>query len=317
MRDTCNIRQIEAFRAVIEHGSVSRAASSLFITQSAVSKLISALEEDAGLTLFERYSGRLHPTSVALKLYSHSDRVFAELFQLNRKIKYLKSKARRTFAIGFLPALASQYSVEVCKIFREKNPDIDISLVVESTATIKEMLVSRKLDVGVIATPIDHPSFIAKPVLCSTLVLILPVGHPLADQEAIHARDLHGFDFVDYNPGDLCSALQRKVFDQFGCTPKFAINGTTASVVINLVASGFGVGLVHPASAYWRRRDLCIRPFSPKTPISYYFCHDSDTHNADLIQSFSECINLVYYNALQGTDLYHEFEMLVSLEALA
>lgn len=299
MRDIFNIRQLEAFRAVVKHGSVSRAAHSLFITQSAVSKLISALEENTELKLFERRSGRLQPTSDALKLYDHGDRVFAELSQLNHKIKRLKSKDRRTFAIGFLPALASQYSVEVCRIFREKNPDIDISLVVESTATIKEMLINRKLDVGVIATPIDHPSFIAKPVLSSTLVSILPVGHPLADQETIHARDLHGLDFVDYNPEDQCSALQRKVFDQFSCTPKFAINGTTASVIINLVASGFGVGLVHPASAYWRRKDLCIRPFNPKTPISYYFCHDCQTYNADLIQSFALCMDSVYYTVFQ------------------
>jgi DNA-binding transcriptional LysR family regulator len=309
MREIFNIRQMEAFRAVIKHGSISRAASSLFITQSAVSKLISALEEDAELRLFERHSGRLQPTSAALRLYEHSDRVFAELSQLNREIKLLKGESRRVFSVGVLPALASQYSAEVCRFFREKNADIHISLVTGNTPSIKEMLISRKLDVGVISTPIDHPSFVARPVLSSSLVCVLPLGHPLAGQEVIHAQDLHQFDFVDYNPDDQCSALQSKIFDQCGCSPRFAIDGTTASVVINLVASGFGVGLVHPASAYWRRKDLCIKPFVPQTPISYYFCHGNETHNADLIQSFAECMSWVYCNAMQGADMNAAWQM--------
>lgn len=299
MRETFNIRQLEAFRAVIKHGSVSRAANSLFITQSAVSKLISALEEQTELELFERHSGRLKATSSALKLYDHSDRIFEELSSLTHKIEHLKNQGRRTFSIGFLPALASQYSAEVCRLFRERNPDIDISLVTGNTPTIKEMLINRKLDVGVVSTPIDHPSFIAKPILSSSLVLVLPVGHPLTDQESVHARDLNGLDFVDYNPDDLCSALQRKIFDQFGSTPKFAINGTTASVVINLVASGFGAGLVHPASAHWRRQDICVKPFVPNTPTSYYFCHDNQSHNSELILSFAQCMNTVYYRVFQ------------------
>lgn len=101
MCDSFNIRQMEAFRAVIKHGSVSRAANSLFITQSAVSKLISALEEDVELTLFERRSGRLQPTPAALKLYEHSDRVFTELSQLGREIKLLKNEAPASFQLGF------------------------------------------------------------------------------------------------------------------------------------------------------------------------------------------------------------------------
>lgn len=299
MRNIFNIRQLEAFRAVIKHGSVSRAANSLFVTQSAVSKLISSLEEDTELKLFERRSGRLQPTSEALKLYDYSEVFFAELSQLNHKIKRLKSKKRRVLSIGFLPALASQYSAEVCKLFRKQNPDIDLTLVVGTTVSIKEMLINRKLDVGVVSTPIDHPSFISQPKLSSALVAVLPIGHTLSDKEAIHARHLHGHDFVDYNPEDQCSALQSKLFDQFDCLPNFAINGTTASMVINLVASGFGVGLVHPASAHWRRKDLCIKPFYPQTPISYFFCQDNESHNADLAQDFSECMDLVYHKVFQ------------------
>lgn len=303
MCDIFNIRQIEAFRAVIKHGSVSRAANYLFVTQSAVSKLISALEEDTGLALFERRSGRLQPTSAALKLYEHSDRVFTELSQLGREIKLLKDDCPRIFSIGLLPALASQYSAEVCKVFREKHPNIHLSLIVGNSAMIKDLLISRKLDVGIVSTPINHPDFVSEPVLKSSLVCILPQDHQLADREMIHAQDLHQIEFIDYNPNDLSSAVQSKLFDQFGCNPKLTIDATTASLVINLVESGFGVGMVHPASAYWRKTSLCIKPFFPQTPVSYCFCHDQGLHNSDLIRSYLECMNEVYYQVFPRVEM--------------
>lgn len=296
MRNQFNLRQLQAFRAVIKHGSASRAANSLSLTQSAVSKLISSFEEDIALKLFTRESGRLKPKSEALKLFEQSDRLLAELSGLNRKIDELKHKERKSLTIGLLPALSSQYSASVCKYFRENNPDVNISLVTGNTPEIKEMLASRKLDLGIVSTPIDHPTINAKPVLSSSLVAVLPQDHPLAEQKTLHARDLDGFDFVDYNPDDQCSALQTKLFEQFGSAPNFTINGTTASMVINLVSAGFGVGLVHPASAQWRKQELAILPFLPETPISYYLCYDEQAENSGLIRKFADCIDNVYYS---------------------
>lgn len=300
MCEAFNIRQMQAFRAVIKHGSISRAANSLFLTQSAVSKLISALEEDVELNLFKRRSGRLQPTAAALKLYEHSERVFAELFQFDREIQSMREKRRRVFSVGLLPALSSQYAAEVSQAFKERHHDVHLSLVTGNTPLIQDMLISRKLDVGLTSTPISHPAFNAEPVLSSSLVCILPLGHPLADQETIHARDLHQFDFVDYNPDNPYNAQQSKVFDQFGCVPRFSMDATTASMVIHLVAAGFGAGLVHPSSAYWRRNDIHIRPFMPQTPISYYFCHDDNAYTADLVASLHECMNTVSNQGIQA-----------------
>jgi DNA-binding transcriptional LysR family regulator len=56
-----NLRQVEAFKAVIEYGTVSRAAEMLNVSQPAMSKLIAHLEEDTGLRLFDRLKGRLAP----------------------------------------------------------------------------------------------------------------------------------------------------------------------------------------------------------------------------------------------------------------
>ena len=82
MRRHINLRQIEAFKGVIENGTVSRASQLLNISQPAMSKLIAHLEADTGLRLFDRVKGRLAPTEHAMRLYEEVGRIFAGVRQL-------------------------------------------------------------------------------------------------------------------------------------------------------------------------------------------------------------------------------------------
>jgi hypothetical protein len=72
-----NLRQIEAFKAVIEFGTVSRAAEVLNVSQPAVSKLLTHLEAATGLKLFDRRQGRLATTPQGMRLYEEIERIFA------------------------------------------------------------------------------------------------------------------------------------------------------------------------------------------------------------------------------------------------
>ena len=72
-----NLRQIEAFKAVMENGTVVRAAEVMHISQPAVTKLIRAFEWAAGFRVFDRVRGRLIPTAEGLSLYREVERVFA------------------------------------------------------------------------------------------------------------------------------------------------------------------------------------------------------------------------------------------------
>ncbi|NOW44951.1 DNA-binding transcriptional LysR family regulator [Novosphingobium sp. SG751A] len=85
-----NLRQIEAFKALIENGTVSRGAEVLNISQPAMSKLISHLEMGTGLKLFDRVKKRLAPTNHAMRLYQEVDRIFAGVRQVESAIDTLR-----------------------------------------------------------------------------------------------------------------------------------------------------------------------------------------------------------------------------------
>ena len=81
-----NLRQIDAFRAVMESGTVSRAAKRLSVSQPAVSKLIQSLEQAIGLVLFDRTRGRLSPNAEATMLLEEVERLFGGLSSLKTRI---------------------------------------------------------------------------------------------------------------------------------------------------------------------------------------------------------------------------------------
>lgn len=294
MKNPFNIKQLEAFKAVIEHGQVSRAASALFLSQSAVSKLIAALEEHTGLLLFERRLGRLFPTEDASHLFRHLDVVFTGLQQLDREAQLLRHKDnhKALFSIGVLPALASEFSAQLCCLFRREQPDVHVSVMIGTSPALRSSMLEQRLDVAMMATQMDHPDFLDQQFMHAEQVCIMQQNHPLAQQASVHPSDLHQLDFVDYNPdGPSC----RPIFERHGSYPRYSIAATTSAMVIDLVSAGFGVGLVHPASIHWRQHNLRVTPFIPAVTSSYCMSYRQTANQANsaLLASFNRCLEQI------------------------
>ena len=87
---TLNLRQIEAFKTVVERGTVGLAAKDLEISQPAVSKLISRFEKATELTLFNRERGRMVLTHSGRRLYKEVEIIFSKLQQLESAVEDIK-----------------------------------------------------------------------------------------------------------------------------------------------------------------------------------------------------------------------------------
>ncbi len=123
-----NFRTIEAFKAVMEAGTISKAADRMLITQPAVSKLISAFEASVPVPVFKREGGRLVPTPEARQLYAEVDRVFSGISELDRFAHSLADRTRGHVSIGVLPALSIGAVQQFVSAFLTERPDVQISL---------------------------------------------------------------------------------------------------------------------------------------------------------------------------------------------
>lgn len=283
-----NLRQIEAFKAVIEQGTVSRAAELLHVSQPALSKLIGHLETDTGLRLFERLKGRLAPTERGMRLYKEVDRIFAGVQQVENAVEAIRRDEQGRLAIGVMPALSGAFVQEVTSAFRRVEPDVFCAIHSRSSQWIADGLVTRKLDVGLAIAPIDNPYIVAEPMLGHPIVCILPLGHRLARKTVIRPHDLEDVPFLAFEPESFTNQRVTSVLSAHGVSPRVVMTINVSPTLCEFVAAGAGVSLVHPLIVSGIRDKIAIRRFEPASPLDFHLCRISDSRNARLVNVFLE-----------------------------
>jgi DNA-binding transcriptional LysR family regulator len=288
MRRHLSLRQIEAFKAVIEHGTISRAAAVLHISQPAMSKMIANLESDADLELFDRIKGRLAPTQQGMRLYDEIDRIFSGVQQVENAIDAIRRDDQGRIAIGVMPALSGSFVQQVTMGFLQRHPQAFCIVMSRSSQLITAWLLTRKLDVGLVSSDVDNPYLLSESLMEHPLVCIMPPGHALAARTLVQAADLDGLPFVSY---DLESASGQRVAAMFveqGIRHNVVLVANVAPTLCEFVAAGQGVSLVHPLMAAGFGERLIVRPFEPSVPYDFRLCHSRDSRNARLVEDFAE-----------------------------
>lgn len=287
MTRALNLRQIEAFKAVVEYGTVSRAAQMLNISQPAMSRLIAHLEMDTGLWLFDRVKGRLAPTEHAMSLYQEVDRIFAGVRQVENAVEAIRRQEQGRLTLGVLPALANAFIQRVTTRFLEERPAVFCSVQALSSQWIIDWIVTRKLDVGLIEPGLENPYLTIEPLMEHSLVCVMPIGHPLTAKTHIEPQDLDQIPFVSLNPDSYPGRHVQHVFDDYKVTPRTVLIANVAPTLCEFVAAGLGVSLVHPLVASGFEGRLTVRRFEPAIPFNFQLCRSIDSRNTRLIDAFS------------------------------
>lgn len=283
-----NLRQVEAFKAVIETGTVSRAAELLHITQPAMSKLIAHLEMDTGLKLFDRHKGRLAPTERGMRLYDEIDRIFTGLRQVENAVDAIRREEQGRISIGVLPALSGSFIQRATNRFLRNQKNVFCSVQARSSQWIVDWVIARKLDIGVVSEGLVNPYVTFEPLLEQPMVCIMPPHHPLAAKRVIEPKHLDGVPFISYPLDSDVGHRIHAMLTSYGIEPQIALIANWANTVVEFVASGLGISLVHPLSALGMRENIVIRRFEPATFDGFQMCRSADHRNAKLVEVFAE-----------------------------
>jgi DNA-binding transcriptional LysR family regulator len=281
-----NLRQIEAFKAVIENGTVSRAAELLNISQPAMSKLIAHLEIDTGLKLFDRVKGRLAPTEHGMRLHNEVGRIFAGVRQVENAVEAIRREEQGRLVIGVLPALANSFIQRATSGFLKNRQNVFCSVQSLSSQLIVDWLIARKLDVGLVGVGFDNPYIIREPLMEHPLVCIMAKDHPLAAKRLIKPKDVHQIPFVTMNTDTYIGNRVEKVFEAYEVKPQTVIVANVAPTLCEFVAAGLGVSLVHPLNVSGLEHRLAVRRFAPEIMYNFQLCRSPDSRNAQLIEAF-------------------------------
>jgi DNA-binding transcriptional LysR family regulator len=283
-----NLRQIEAFKAVIENGTISRAAQILNISQPAMSKLIAHLEFDTGLRLFDRVKGRLAPSEHGMRLYEEVGRIFSGVRQVENAVEAIRREEQGRLAIGVLPALASSFIQRATTDFLKERRTVFCTVQSLASQWVVDWLIARKLDVGLVSARMDNPYVTLEPLMELPLACVMPTDHPLAAKRSIEPSDINQLPFVAFSSDIYVSHIVSDMFEAYKVAPQIVLITNNALTVCEFVAAGLGVSLIHPVMASGFEGRLVLRRFEPALPYSFQLCRSADSRNAQIVEAFAQ-----------------------------
>ena len=263
-------RQLEAFHAVMERGTVTAAAERLGVSQPAVSKILAGLELEIGYPLFTRIKRRLAPTSEARLLAEEATRLYRGLEQVSDVAREIRDLQVGDLHIYSTYSLGRTVLPDVLARFLKRHSKARVIFHVRSSTYINRKMVDQQLDLGFSMMPFDHPSIVTEELSRAPAVCVLPGDHRLARRKVIRPADLRGECFVSFPLDGRMRHLIDAVFEQERIDRRTQIDVYASDEACALVARGVGVSIVDPFTARDYRQDgIAIVPFEPT--IRYLF----------------------------------------------
>jgi DNA-binding transcriptional LysR family regulator len=257
-----NTRQLDAFRRVMEAGSVSRAAEIMGLTQPAVSKQIAALEAELGFALFHRERLRLAPTAEALIFHQESAHLFGQFRRLERLAGELKRAARGHLFIGGAPVAALTLLPPIIHRFQQQREGVSVSLQIQSSPKLTELAGAQLLDLAIGLLPMEDATVACETLFRGHWICVLPPGHRLAGEAQIVPQQLAGENFISLGDEDHTRRIVDYIFEEAGVARVLRTSCQLGMAACEMVRLGAGVTLMDPVTAYARANaDLVVRPF--------------------------------------------------------
>lgn len=239
-----SLRQLRAFWLVAQEGSMTRAASQMHLTISALSMLVRTLEEELGVRLFERTTRRVELTEAGRQFMPAVRDVF---FALDSGIDTLQEGKRRKserLVLATSPLLAASVTPWVIAGFREQFPNVNVSLVDVPVDQVAALVREAKADFGICTADKALTDLVTQELYKDTLVLACSADHPLAERSEAGWSDLVDQSLILLTPGTGLRRLTDQSLGQLTLHLKPAFEVANVQTALGLVAAGLGISVL-------------------------------------------------------------------------
>ncbi len=195
-RPNVSTRQLQAFMALTEQRSFTRAAALCHLSQPAFSALIGQLETTLGLRLFDRSTRHVAPTAEGTEFEVAARRVLQEFDAALSGVSDHLARRRGRVSIALLPSLAAGWLPGVLRDYRAAHPGVEIEVADVLSEPCVERVRSGQSDFALAAIRADTPELRAEPFCSDDFHLVCPAGHPLAALAEVRPRDVAAYPFV-------------------------------------------------------------------------------------------------------------------------
>ena len=239
------LQQILYFQRVARSGSFTKAARACFVSQTAISRQICALEEELHVTLLERDTAHVKLTLAGEYFFQQVNELTARLEEVVTRTQTIAQEQQTHLTLG-IPTILEQHAIsQLLRQYHSLHPEVQLSTVAGSRHQLVSQLVDRKIDLLQV-----HATW------------LLPTGHPLAGAEKIAPQQLQGETLIltQEDPRGNTEELLRQYYNQLGLKGNPVLHTRTLEELFLLASAGVGIGLLPSSVPGYLRPDLCSVP---------------------------------------------------------
>ncbi|MCF6325371.1 MAG: LysR family transcriptional regulator [Gammaproteobacteria bacterium] len=194
-----DFNKAKTFIEVVDSGSITKAANSLFRTQQAISLQLKALEEELELTLFDRQGARIVLTQQGEQLYDEFKAAFIQMESSVYRMKSDKTSATGTIRLGLCMEQSTGYLPYIVTAFKKKFPKVNFEVLLGIDVDLEKALLNNDIDFGFYVFVQNKKLIETQPVLCRKLILVASNEYLLKKKPVKTIEDTLSLSLVDYS----------------------------------------------------------------------------------------------------------------------
>ncbi len=246
-------RQLRAFAALAKAGSFTLAAKELFLTQSAVSHSMRALEESVGCRLFDRMGKKVALTQAGEQLLVHVEKILAEMERARDGLRQLGKWGQSRLRLGASATLSHYLLPPVLGEFKKQFPDCRIVIEPGDTLAVLPMVEDGRVDLALALDNRHNHAVDATPLFADELKFLVSPEHPWAKAGRVAQDEIPRQNYILYDKGSVTFRMIRDFFASEDIVLNTVIEMGSMGAIKELVKLGLGISITTPWIA---RREL-------------------------------------------------------------
>jgi LysR family transcriptional regulator, nitrogen assimilation regulatory protein len=234
-----HFRHLRYFVKIVEAGSFSRAAATIFVAQPALSQQIAELEEQLGVILLKRSARGVRPTAAGEILYREASAILRQVEQLPSIVRSSDGEAQGVVKFGMSSTLAATLAgtfIETCK---SALPKVTLKFTVSDSQSIKAKIESQALDIAVVFEDELVPNFSRKPLFRQRLYLVCHQPLPKCTASILLSQ-IAKLPLILSGYPNVVRAVIDRAFAAAGLTPNVVAEADVMSSILSVVRTGIG-----------------------------------------------------------------------------
>ena len=255
--------------AVAEARHFGRAAERCFVSQPSLSASVKNLEEELGVTLFERGKRGVFLTEAGEQIVAQARRALEEAERVKRVARQGRDPLKGVLRLGVIHTIAPYLLPLLVAALRKAAPEMPLDVEENTTANLDRMLKAGELDAVILALPFEGPGIEAIPLYEESFSVAAPAGHALAKKKAVAVEELDAGELLLLPVGH---CFRDQVLDscrEFSRPPEAGRQGNSLETLRSMVASGLGVTVLPATALTARHTSPLVKavPFSDPAPV--------------------------------------------------